>query len=80
MYTYGSFETHFQHYVKRLPFDAEAVRIEKLNRLNVVPGVSLPVDSIARRASFPLTSLLVDGRVEALLGGYDWVLEQILSV
>ncbi len=80
VYTYSSFETHFQHYLKRPSFGAEALRIEKLNRLNAIPGVSLPVDSIARRPSFPLRSLLEEGRVEALLGIYDWVLEQILSV
>jgi hypothetical protein len=70
----------FQHYLKRPPFGAEALRIEKLNRLNAIPGVSLPLDSIARRPSFPLESLMEEGRVEALLGVYEWVLEQILSV
>ncbi len=80
VYTYGSFETHFQHYLRRPPFGAEALRIEKLNRLNAIPGISLPVDSIARRPSFPLESLVEEGRMEALLGVYEWVLEQILSV
>ncbi len=80
VYTYGTFETHFQHYLKRPPFGAEALRIEKLNRLNAIPGIFLPVDSIARRPSIPLESMVEEGRVEALLGVYDWVLEQILSV
>ena len=80
VYTYGNFETHFQHYLNRPPFTSEPLRVEKLNRLNAIPGVSLPQDSIARRPSIPLKSLLEEGRTEALLSVYEWVLEQIRTV
>jgi len=82
VYTYGRFETHFQHYLNRPPFTSEPLRVEKLNRLNAIPGVSLAQtpDSITRRPSIPLKSLREEGRTEALLGVYEWVLEQIRIV
>ena len=80
VYTYGKLETHFQWYLIRPPFQSEALRLEKLTRLNAIPGVSLPQDGITRRPSIPLTSLLEEGRTEALLGVYEWVLEQIRAV
>jgi hypothetical protein len=80
VFTYGNFETSFQHYLRRPPFTSEALRIEKLNRLNSVPGVSLPHDGISRRPSFPLKTLIDEGRTEAVLCVYDWVLEQIRAL
>ena len=80
VYTYGKFETHFQHYLNRPPFTSGPLRVEKLNRLNAIPGVSLPQDSITKRPSIPLKSLLEEGRTEALLSVYEWVLEQIRTV
>jgi hypothetical protein len=79
VYTYGSFETFFQYYRYKPPFTSENLRVEKLNRLNAIPGISLPSDGIARRPSFPLKVLLTEGRTEALLNVYEWVLEQILT-
>jgi hypothetical protein len=80
VYTYGRFETFFQHYRNKPPFDSEPLRVEKMERLNAVPGVSLAPDGIVRRPSFPLESLAKPGRTKALLDVYDWVLERIRSV
>jgi hypothetical protein len=80
VYTNGSFETFFQYYRYKSPFTSEDLRVEKLNRLNAITGIFLPSDGIARRPSFPLNALLGEGRTEALLGVYEWVLEQILAV
>jgi hypothetical protein len=79
VYTNGSFETFFQYYLYKPPFTSEDLRVEKLNRLNAIAGISLPPDGIARRPSFPLKELLKEGRTEALLGVYKWVREQILT-
>jgi len=77
---YGTFETFFQYYLHSPPFISEDLRVQELNRPNTIPGVSLAPDGIKRRPSFPLKSLLDERRIEALLGVYDWVLEQIRSV
>lgn len=77
VYTYGRFETFFQHYRRKPPFDLETLRVEKLNRLNAIPGISLGPESVSKRPSISLETLLEDGRIESLLGVYEWVLEQI---
>jgi hypothetical protein len=77
VYSYGSFEVFFMYYMERPPFDEEALRLELLTRLQSVPGVSLPPDCIARRPPIQLAALADDGRTEALLGVFDWVLERI---
>jgi hypothetical protein len=77
VYTYGSFETSFQFYRSRPPFTSDELLTEKLMRLNAIPGVSVPADGISRRPSIPLESLREEGRTEALLSVYDWVIEQI---
>jgi hypothetical protein len=77
VYTYGRLETFFQHYQHKPPFDLESLRIEKLNRLNAIPGVSLAPESVSKRPSISLEDLSEDGRLELLLAVYAWVLEQI---
>jgi hypothetical protein len=77
VYTYGRLETFFQHYQRKPPFDLETLRIEKLNRLNAIPGIMLASESVSKRPSIALESLGEDNRIELLLGVYEWVLEQI---
>ena len=80
VYTYGTFETFFQYFAYKPPFDDEGLRLELLERLNRIPKVSLPRDGIARRPSFPLEILVEDGRTDLLLGVYDWVAGRIRAV
>ena len=77
VYTYGRLETFFQHYQRKPPFDLDTLRVEKLHRLNAIPGVSLPPESVSKRPSISLESLAEGCRVESLLGVYEWILEQI---
>ena len=77
VYTYSRLETFFQHYQRKPPFDSEPLRIEKLNRLNAIPGITLTPESVSKRPSISLETLLEDDRIELLLGVYDWVLEQV---
>jgi hypothetical protein len=77
VYTYGRLETFFQHYQRKPPFDLDTLRVEKLDRLNAIPGVSLAPESVSKRPSILLEALSEDGRIELLLGVYDWVLEQV---
>lgn len=77
VYTYGSLEVYFQYYAAKKPFDSEERRREILTRLNEIPGVRLPANSIARRPSIPLKALRNPGGLKTLLGTFDWILEQI---
>jgi hypothetical protein len=55
------------------PFDALELRKDLLTRLNQIPGVAIPEDSISGRPSLPLSDL---GRNPKMLNGLkaalDW--------
>ena len=77
VYTYGRVEIYFQHYIKRPPFDQEAKRRELLERLNTIPGVELPADSLDRRPSFPLELLAPEESFKSFCETFEWFLEQV---
>jgi hypothetical protein len=54
VFTNGTIQIYFQAYSKRPEFQIEERLLELLNRLNTIPGVSLPEDSIDRYRSFLL--------------------------
>ena len=53
VYTYGNVEIYFQWYAYKPPFDAIEKRRELLDRLNAIPEIQLPEDSLNRRPSQP---------------------------
>lgn len=59
------------------PFDSESQRGELLHRLNALPGVSLPEDSISRYPGMDLSALQEDSTIERFLETFDWVIDQI---
>jgi hypothetical protein len=77
VWTYGSVEVQFQHMRSRPPFDDEARRSELLRRLNEIPDIALPEDSITRRPSIPLSALQDEPVLEQFLAVLDWVVQEI---
>ena len=77
LWTYGKLDISFGYIARTPPFDNESLRRELLDRLNRVPGVSLPPDSITRLPTLPLELLASDETWEALRRVLDWYLEQI---
>ena len=77
VWTYGSVEVQFQHMQSRPPFDDEAKRSDLLHRLNEIPGIALPEDSITRRPSIPLSTLQDEPVLEQFLAVLDWVVQEI---
>lgn len=71
LYTYGRVEIQFQ-FMTRPPFDDLALRRVLLRRINDVPGISLPEDSITRRPRVPLADL---GRDPTMLKGLQSALD-----
>lgn len=57
----GRAEVVFQHMSRRPPFDDVTLRRELLHRFNAISGIDLPGDSLNRRPSFPLQSLVGEG-------------------
>jgi hypothetical protein len=77
VYTYGSVELYFQWYRTRPPFDAEEMRLELIDRLNQIPGVSIPADAITRRPSIPFSTLATEQGTERFLEVFDWFLREV---
>jgi len=75
----GNVEVQF-HYMKGkiLPFTDEEMRKELLQRLNTVPGISLPHDAYNRLPNFYLSALKDEDAVAQFLTVLDWFVDQVL--
>jgi hypothetical protein len=80
VWTYGTVEVQFQHMQSRPPFDDETRRLELLRRLNEIPGVALPEDSITRRPGIPLSALQDEPVLEQFLTVLEWVVGEIKTI
>lgn len=70
-------ELYFQWYQLKLPFEAEAKRLELLKRLNAIDGVSIPTDAITRRPGIPLTVLADMSRLAESLAVFEWFIHEV---
>ena len=77
VFTGAEFEVFFQYLGAKGPFVDEAMRLELRQRLNAIPGISIPADAITRRPSFRLDALADEGAVDRVLAVFDWVLAEI---
>jgi hypothetical protein len=77
VWTYGVVEIYFYWFAYKPPFSSEEKRKELLDRLNSIPGVSLPQDAITRRPTIPLSTFGDEAALRQLLETYDWVIEEI---
>jgi hypothetical protein len=60
------------------PFDDLGRRRELLRRLNLIPGVSFPDETITRRPSIPLSLLANDpAALAALKAALDWCCAEV---
>ena len=77
VYTNCVVETYFYWYQQKPPFESEARRLEILQRLNNIEGVSIPADGIKKRPSIKLSILAAPGALENFLAVFDWMIEEI---
>jgi hypothetical protein len=75
--TDGKVEVSFRRMLYRPHFNQEENRRELLRRLNEIPGVNLPEDSITRLPTVPLSAFLDGARLENLLEVLKWFFEQV---
>jgi hypothetical protein len=80
VYTYGTVELYFQWYQLKLPFDAEAKRLDLLGRLNAIDGIAIPTDAITRRPGIPLAVLAEAQRVTEFLGVFEWFIHEVQTL
>jgi hypothetical protein len=78
VYSSGTVEVVFR-WMRTPPFSELENRRELLNRLNAVPGISIPADKIDLRPSVLFSTLAVDDRIDIFLAAFDWAIERIKS-
>jgi hypothetical protein len=76
-FSYAYIQIQFEPLSSRPPFDNEERRLELLNRLNKVQGINLPLDSISRYPSFPLSILTEKDSYNTFLETLNWFLTEI---
>jgi hypothetical protein len=76
-WTYGTVEIYFQWYSRWPPFDSEDKRMEMLRRLNEIPGVSLPPESISKRPGIRMDLLTDAGALEKFKAAFEWYIEEV---
>jgi hypothetical protein len=62
---------------KRWLFQDASQRVALVQRLNQLPGVQLPADSIDRQPSFPITSRRAPQAMTAFKQSIEWAIEQV---
>ncbi|HIH03828.1 MAG TPA: hypothetical protein HA263_08280 [Methanoregulaceae archaeon] len=73
----GVGDIQFQWLQYRPPFDAIEHRQELLDRLNAIPGISIPAGSLSRRPSFPLRALAPPQARSMFQAVLDWVISEV---
>jgi hypothetical protein len=68
VWTYGRIEFAFQSLRTRPPFDDEVRRRGLLDRLNQIPGITVPADAYDRRPAVPLASIAAAGSTDEPIG------------
>lgn len=77
IWTYGKLEVQFQQIKERPPFTDEAKRREFLNRLNSIPGVSIPANSLGVRPPVPLSALTDGAALDRFLDALGWFIQEV---
>ena len=78
-FTNGTIQIYFDIYSKRPEFQSEDRRVELLNRLNTIPGVSLPRDSINRYPSIQIGVLQQQENLEKFFEIFEWFINTVTS-
>jgi len=75
VWTYGRFDIQFQF--MKAPFDNELKRLELLERINKIPDINIPADSITKRPSADLTVLKKKDDLKYFFETFEWVIDEI---
>jgi hypothetical protein len=77
LWTTGQVAVQFGSMMTNPPFHSESLRLELLERLNQIPGVSIDQDRISKYPSFQITLLSEPESLRQFLAALDWALSQI---
>ncbi|WP_440950752.1 DUF262 domain-containing protein [Methanosphaerula subterraneus] len=77
VWTRGVLVIQFQWLQNRPPFNALEKRKELLDRLNAIPGIAIPEDSLIYRPALPLRAFLPAKIREEFFAVLDWVISEV---
>jgi hypothetical protein len=77
VWTYGRLEIQFETLKRRQPFQDETLRKELRDRLDAIPGVSVPADAISRRPAMSLMQLQDPDILRQFTQVLDWAADHI---
>lgn len=72
LWTNGNIEIYFQHMKNRPPFDTEQNRLELLERLNKIRGISIPKEKVNGRPSFSISVLKDKVEFDKFKEAFNW--------
>jgi hypothetical protein len=75
----GHVDIPFDQLMGTRPFTDAAMRVTLLNRLNSIPGVNLPEDSITKRVSFLVAALDDPSAFEQFTAIFDWFSQEVAA-
>ena len=75
IYPGSTVEVVFQYLRHRPPFDDPAIRGEIRNRLNLAPGIDVPLAKLELRPSFPVRALVEPETSSAVAEALAWFVE-----
>ena len=73
----GSLEVYFQWSAYRAALSDVAPRQTLMDRLNAIPGVSIPSEKLSGRPTLSLTLFHQSEQRAAMLAAFDWALEHM---
>ena len=76
VWTYGRVEVNFQ-YMTKGPFADEMKRQEVRERLQAIPGVSIPIAALNKRPPIRLDVLSQPEALAAFTAAFDWTIGEI---
>ncbi len=77
VWTSGSVQIQFQMMAKNVPFDEDDKRKELQHRLNSIPGVFVPDESLMKYPSIQLLSLSKEEALAMFIDAFNWYLDEV---
>jgi hypothetical protein len=77
LWTYGRVAFQFGMMSNKPPFDDDKKRLELLNRLNAIPQLNIPEDSINRYPSILISALNNPDKLKQFTDTFSWYIEEI---
>jgi hypothetical protein len=77
VWTYGTIEINFQHYLNKPVFKEEERRVELMSKLNLISGVDIKKEQITKRPNIKLEWLIPEGNLDLFFDAYQWYIDKI---